>query len=606
MSDMEKILEVGGMTRSSRLSLLEPTLRVLDTRSGMGLEKCASEAVDWAKSVKAKPGKTYILVLALGASEYYGPNRNGDAFEEKELKKTHKTFETDAHVFKSHVNKDPAKKLGDVVKSFYNEKMHRVELVLEIDNSKAPDVAKKIREQKDVAVSMGCRIKFDVCSICGNEASNRSKYCKHLKYEMGDIRPDGKVVCAYNPNPKFFDISIVWRPADRTGYMLKKVARLGPGLNVEYSGKTGAFLGEKTAALTVIAQALQKAADMEKKVEGLGTDIDKLDDPDAEQDLHSKWLKVIAPKSLKGYDKISSEDIKFLAGHELPKVLGTLNSLGIVLTTPEFLDLLFYRITGKPSPEGLAQAILDNQEVLFRKLSERPELVASVLETGAVAVPGACSPSPELAKKMAKYSPARSLSEEWITKRAYSGPLQASFTDPGTGAKYVTTPEELKRAKGVKRVNEGAALAGAAALSLITYKALNALIGVRGALGRVATILGAGLAGGGTYQGLVGDRTPRISREGHPIPGPALFRQVAPPRATPRAMGNHPVPVSGDESGMGSWVLPTMFLADRMLAGTPGSIKSASITLPSELDSDSIQFNLYSKKLGEALLKTTR
>ena len=70
----------------------------------------------------------------MGASEFYGPNRNGDAFRESELIKTHKTFETNAHVYKSHVNKDPAKSYGKVVKSFYNPDMHRVELILEIDN----------------------------------------------------------------------------------------------------------------------------------------------------------------------------------------------------------------------------------------------------------------------------------------------------------------------------------------------------------------------------------------------------------------------------------------------------------------------------------------
>ena len=88
MSGMEKIIELEGMTRSSRLSSLEPTVQIL-TRPSIqdgALEKCASEAADWAKSISPKEGKTYVLVLALGASEYYGPNRNGDAFEEAELK----------------------------------------------------------------------------------------------------------------------------------------------------------------------------------------------------------------------------------------------------------------------------------------------------------------------------------------------------------------------------------------------------------------------------------------------------------------------------------------------------------------------------------------
>ena len=59
---------------------LEPTVQLLDFNS-----KIASEASDWSKRIQPTPGKTYILVLAMGASEFYGPNRNGDAFRESEI-----------------------------------------------------------------------------------------------------------------------------------------------------------------------------------------------------------------------------------------------------------------------------------------------------------------------------------------------------------------------------------------------------------------------------------------------------------------------------------------------------------------------------------------
>jgi hypothetical protein len=387
--------------------------------------------------------------------------------------------------------------------------------------------------------------------------------------------------------------------------MLKKVARLGSGLDTEFSGISGAALGEKTAALTTLAQALSKSADMEKRVEGVGTHAENLEDENTEKDLHSKWLKVVAPKALSDYKKISSEDIKSLAAHELPEVLATLTDHGIILTTPEFLDLVFQKMTGGPAPAGMAEKLVSYQAELFSKLSERPDLIASVIKSGAVAIPGVTPTSAAVSNKVAKYDSSRSLKEAWITKRAFNLPGHVTYTDPGTGAKYVSTAEELGRAKKYDQKGEAASLVGAAAMSLITYKALSALLGVKGALGRVATLLGAGAAGGGTYNVLAGDKTPRVTHQGQPIPPGALFRQVGGATKSP-TIPQHSNASSGDGDGLGSWVLPTALLADRMLAGGPSVVKSASIKLPSALDSDSIDFNLYSKKLGEALLKTTR
>ena len=106
----DKILELDEHFRGT--SGLEPTVQLIDFNS-----KTSSIAEEWSRTISPRPGKTYILVLAMGASEFYGPNRNGDAFRESELRKTYKTFETDAHVYKSHVNKDPLKSYGSVVKS---------------------------------------------------------------------------------------------------------------------------------------------------------------------------------------------------------------------------------------------------------------------------------------------------------------------------------------------------------------------------------------------------------------------------------------------------------------------------------------------------------
>ena len=112
--------------------------------------------------IKPNAAKLYILVNAMGAGEYYGSNRNGDYFPEKVLQQYHKTFETLARVYKHHVNKDPMRSYGRPVFSHYNNKMHRVELILEIDKGKDAKIEQQVREGT-IKVSMGAKVPFDIC-----------------------------------------------------------------------------------------------------------------------------------------------------------------------------------------------------------------------------------------------------------------------------------------------------------------------------------------------------------------------------------------------------------------------------------------------------------
>ena len=75
-------------------------------------------------------------------------------------------------------------------------------------------------------VSMGCKVPFDVCSICKNKAKHPRFYCEHLK-PGNMLKTDdktGKVAYAINDFPKFFDLSFVHRGADRSSGTLMKVA----------------------------------------------------------------------------------------------------------------------------------------------------------------------------------------------------------------------------------------------------------------------------------------------------------------------------------------------------------------------------------------------
>ena len=54
------------------------------------------------------------------------------------------SFEQFGKAYMHHVNKDPAGSVGDVIKAFWNAQMHRVELLIGVDNEKAPDIAERI------------------------------------------------------------------------------------------------------------------------------------------------------------------------------------------------------------------------------------------------------------------------------------------------------------------------------------------------------------------------------------------------------------------------------------------------------------------------------
>jgi hypothetical protein len=264
---MIKILNLG--------THIESTGEVRVTMIDSNLVKTASNDIQrfW-DGLSREPDKAYLHVIAMTALEWYSCNNNGDAFTEEDLRKYHPSFINDANIFLHHDNKDPKKSHGKVIYSFYNEAMHRVELVLALDKVKAPGIVQSIKNDEPIAVSMGVRVKFDKCSICGNEAKTRAEYCNCLRYNMKKILEDGRQVYAINPGPlKFFDISIVSRPADKTAWALQKVAQLGGSQE-----KTSAELGEEYEATLEKVAAITKFSEMLKELDAIPTKMRDGDD----------------------------------------------------------------------------------------------------------------------------------------------------------------------------------------------------------------------------------------------------------------------------------------------------------------------------------------
>lgn len=149
------------------------------------------EVVKYIENLSPRQDAQYVLGNAMGASEYYGSNSNGDAFPEEALihrpddwsgnplkdaivsKTWAYGFPTfyNSHLFAHHKNKDASKALGDVELAAWNPHMKRVELVIRADKAKClahggSMVWDKLKNGEFFDLSMGSRVPNDLCSIC--------------------------------------------------------------------------------------------------------------------------------------------------------------------------------------------------------------------------------------------------------------------------------------------------------------------------------------------------------------------------------------------------------------------------------------------------------
>lgn len=224
---------------------------------GQSMEKMAGAAPfsDWETGEKLKKflktitpedrkENVYVLVNALGAGEYFGSNINADYFPWDALSHEgddygYKTF-LRAHAFQHHANKDPERAFGVPVLSILNPRMKRVELVIKLNREAAKrqgadGIITRIENGEFPDVSMGCKVPYDVCSICSHQSKTRDDYCEHMRppedkrhiYGPNKILEDGRRIYVINLHPRFFDISFVFIGADKTAKVMAKLASKG-------------------------------------------------------------------------------------------------------------------------------------------------------------------------------------------------------------------------------------------------------------------------------------------------------------------------------------------------------------------------------------------
>ncbi len=323
----------------------------LTKTASQGFHTEIQKYIDQAQKME---GKTQLLLTALGAYEYWGQNINGDGFPVAALSHVgqdygYKTFEHYAKIYKHHVNKDPAKSYGDVALSVWNEKMKRVELIVILDNAKAPDLVERIDNGEYPEVSMGTKVPYDVCSICGNKAKTRAQYCDHLRYHMNKIPPGySKIAYAINTMPRFFDISFVLIGADRIARVMKKVAHLHPQFGV-----SSAEAAEKERPMEKIAYGLSRSKIAARKTAEIEKEIPSNVSPNTIkkiEDIGSRGVEALQPleKDIPKRTIIIISSINSPGPSNLNRVLSTLGMLGIMPKPREFQQIAL-RSLGKGS-----------------------------------------------------------------------------------------------------------------------------------------------------------------------------------------------------------------------------------------------------------------
>ena len=347
-------------------------------------------------SIQKKTGYYYVVINAMGSYEVWGDNGNGDAFPETGLSHKslrtdmgtkedygYKTFEYYAHFFKHHVNKPDSPRYGEVLFSHWNDKIHRVELIVGIDVEKSPEIIKALDNNEPVAVSIGIKVPFDRCVICGNTAKTRKEYCKHASDFMGIVVDEvlakqwsielnkiilpGSKVFVFNDFPRGFDISRVYLGADKTSFILAKVAskKIIPSVDIAEA------YGITDSVVDKFAQ-VDKKGEMDKDIGANGpNDIEGQVIPSSKSIIVRKALREKLNKLIEKEPEIPAETLDSISSTiPVKNILSTMIGLGIHPKPREFQRIILVSIGKKDMADDL-----DKENTVFKYDDSQPETI---------------------------------------------------------------------------------------------------------------------------------------------------------------------------------------------------------------------------------------
>lgn len=394
----------------------EPLLHVINPGEKVKLASALMPEVDeFIQTLKPNPKFTYVLVNAMGYSEYYGANSNTDWYgynshldfngllhaPEDWGKDPARDRERGKHwfygyptyygatVYAHHQNQDRDKYgFGDIIFVAANHKMKRIELVKQIDNNLIKQrgrgsILDRIRHGERVDVSMGCKVPFDLCSICTDWkmvqkawaafdekkhlhpgiailryhktvapicglSITKADYCEHMKTMKGKILPDGRKVFVYNDFPRFFDNSFVWIGADKTARVMWFMSPDMPSKAdvLARQSMPRIVIKDRTiivkTAMEKVAGAPVKLSEIEKEIPGgiaRQVRLHSFTEPDIDKGVLEHSSKIYGIKQL----------------------LSTLAALGIVLKPGEFQHIV---TASKPMGDRI-NGVLEKKACVF-------------------------------------------------------------------------------------------------------------------------------------------------------------------------------------------------------------------------------------------------
>lgn len=356
-----------------------------------GYDNFGQDVRDALAGVTPKEGYAYLLIAAMG-DQNWGPNRNGDFWPTKALSNPgadygYKTYEANGRWYHHHQNKDPNASFGRVLKSFWNDRMGRIELLVEVDLTKDAKTRDALQSGAIIQTSMGAKIKWDCCIICHpnweifydipeedmiiiskeNDLSriheigrkhgvdlsyitklnpdggpvgihsNISKYCDHMKTMRGQIHQTGIYVCVANHRPGFFDISFVGVNADKSSFVLAKVASDA----TEYPNEDVPDDQPVKVSAVKAADQVESPGDnkIDKEVEGGQVISDSYDD------IAKYYHENICPEMYKREPEMPDKVVDDMASsYSLPEIMSSFLAMGMFPHPREFQRIVMIQM----------------------------------------------------------------------------------------------------------------------------------------------------------------------------------------------------------------------------------------------------------------------
>lgn len=267
-----------------------------------------------------------------------------------------------------------------------------------------------------------CKVRWDVCTVCGHRAPTRKQYCEHAAGQLRQIDPETGVLSAVlNPSPDWFDLSMVLRHADRIGNVMAKIAE-----DSVYAVKS-ADMGDKVARFFAKQAKIRKLSEIAKAITGqpaavrFGPDIEAI----------REYRRSVLTGEMADVEPLTAREVTAMDAFSLPEIFSTLSAASAPLSVGETARVWLDK-TGHAIPEYALDRIVALQPVLREVLASYPGIEAEFGNSIAV---DARLVRPALHQKLGAWVEKRAVFGDWAQQQAHQ-PGQLNGTPAGPGYAY--------------------------------------------------------------------------------------------------------------------------------------------------------------------------